>query len=397
MSEPIFIAKPRRIVLPGLRESFPNGGPSITCTRAVASIVVAACLLGGCAYSPGVNISGQVVKPAPADLPPPGALISITPDLVRALRSVPPPDPTQDLEPFLVAAQPYRIGPADVLTITVWGSPEFSQPGGNPGGVANPALSGFTVNAKGFIQMPFIGSVQAAGLTDEELRDKLTDLLQSMLKKPQVTVAVQTYRSGRIYVDGEVRSPGQQVLNDVPMTLPEALSRAGGITPAADRSSVLVTRGLKTVRINIDQLTSRGIDPQRIVLARNDMVRVASNEDTRVYVLGEVNGAGAKPFRRGRLTLNEALGDAGGVSSATGDPRQIFVVRVTDPLKPEIFHLDAASPVALALADGFELRPRDVIYVDPVPLVRWNRVINLILPSATSAILVNQAISNGTR
>jgi polysaccharide biosynthesis/export protein len=220
-----------------------------------------------------------------------------------------------------VAPQPYRIRPADVLTITVWGSPEFSQPGGTATGVANPALRGFTVSAKGVIQMPFIGSVQAAGLTDEELRDKLTDLLQSMLKKPQVTVAVQTYRSGRIYVDGEVRTPGQQVLNDVPMTLPEALARAGGITSAADRSSVLVTRGLETVRINIDQLTSNGIDPQRVILARNDTVRVASNEDTRVYVLGEVNGAGAKQFRRARLTLNEALGDAGGVSSTTGDPR----------------------------------------------------------------------------
>lgn len=99
-------------------------------------------------------------------------------------------------------------------------------------GTSNTAATGFTVSAKGYIQMPFCGSVKAAGLTDEELRDKLTELLQAMLKKPQVTVAVQTYRSGRIYVDGEVRTPGQLILHDVPMTLPEALSRAGGITTA---------------------------------------------------------------------------------------------------------------------------------------------------------------------
>jgi polysaccharide export outer membrane protein len=361
---------------------------------ALGVVTFAACLLSGCALAPGVNLTGQVPKPAPVDLPPPGALISITPDLVRALRSVPVPDPTEDLKPFLVEPEAYRIGAADVLSITVWGSPEFSQPVGNPAGAANnTGGTGFTVSSKGFIQVPYIGSVKAAGLTEEELRDKLSELLQSMLKKPQVTVAVQTYRSGRIYVDGEVRNPGQLILNDVPMTLPEALFRAGGITTAADRSAVMVTRGVKSVRINIDQLTSRGVDPQRILLARNDTVRVASNEDTRVYVLGEVNGAGAKPFRKGRLTLHEALGDAGGVSSTSGDPRQIYVIRVTDPLKPEIFHLDAASPVALALADGFDLKPRDVVYVDPVPLVRWNRVINLILPSATAAVVTNQAVT----
>jgi polysaccharide export outer membrane protein len=53
-------------------------------------------------------------------------------------------------------------------------------------------------------------------------------------------------------------------------------------------------------------------------------------------------------------------------------------------LRPEIYHLDISSPMALALAEGFDLRDRDVVYVDPVPLVRWNRVISLILPSATA-------------
>jgi polysaccharide export outer membrane protein len=86
--------------------------------------------------------------------------------------------------------------------------------------------------------------------------------------------------------------------------------------------------------------------------------------------------------RNGRLTLNEALGDSGGVSPVSGDPRQIFVIRAANQAQPEIYHLDAHSPTAYALAEGFELQARDVVYVDPAPLVRWNRVISLILPSA---------------
>ena len=83
-----------------------------------------------------------------------------------------------------------------------------------------------------------------------------------------------------------------------------------------------------------------------------------------------------------RLMLNEALGDSGGINPGSADPRQIYVVRSANYEKPEVYHLDARSPMAYALAEGFELQARDVVYVDPVPLVRWNRVISLILPSA---------------
>jgi polysaccharide export outer membrane protein len=99
-------------------------------------------------------------------------------------------------------------------------------------------------------------------------------------------------------------------------------------------------------------------------------------------------------MRNGRLSLNQALGEAGGVSTTSGNPRQIFVVRAKVDGTPEVYHLDASTPVSYALAEGFELRPHDVVYVDPVPLVRWSRVINLILPSAQvvgvgNAIAVN--------
>jgi polysaccharide export outer membrane protein len=186
------------------------------------------------------------------------------------------------------------------------------------------------------------------------------------------------------------------------MTLPEAISRAGGLTTLADRSQVFVSRKGATTAINLLSLTERGINPSQIMLAPDDMVRVGSRDDAKVYVMGEVVRQVALPLRNGRLTLNEALGESGGINPTSGDPRQVFVIRArpvvvasSDPASqmPEIFHLDARSPMGYALAEGFELKSRDVVYVDPVPLVRWNRVISLILPSAQAVTATRSAVN----
>jgi polysaccharide export outer membrane protein len=170
------------------------------------------------------------------------------------------------------------------------------------------------------------------------------------------------------------------------MTLPEAIARSGGMTALADRSSISITRDGITTRVSLPQLLQRNINPNNIMLRNGDLVRVLGREEAKIFVMGEVLRPSTLTLRNGNLTLNEALGN-----QTSGDPRQIFVVRAANTDKPEIYHLDAGSPTAFALAEGFELKARDVIYVDPVPLVRWNRVISLILPSATAVNLARDA------
>ena len=78
-----------------------------------------------------------------------------------------------------------------------------------------------------------------------------------------------------------------------------------------------------------------------------------------------------------------------GAGSSDADARaDTSTAAPATPALPEIYHLDASSAAAYALAESFELESRDVVFVDPVPLVLWNRVISLILPSAqaTSAV-----------
>jgi polysaccharide export outer membrane protein len=162
------------------------------------------------------------------------------------------------------------------------------------------------------------------------------------------------------------------------------LNRAGGFLPTGDQSQIDISRAGTTHRVNLPQLVQKGINPASILLANGDVVRVLSREESKVFVLGEVTRPVALTMHNGRYTLNEALGDAGGLNPLSSNGRQVYVARNATDMKPIVYHLDARSPVALALAENFELKAKDVVYVDAAPLAMWNRVISLILPSAQS-------------
>jgi polysaccharide export outer membrane protein len=110
--------------------------------------------------------------------------------------------------------------------------------------------------------------------------------------------------------------------------------------------------------------------------------------------MGEISRPSALPMRNGRLSLNEALGEAGGPNLTTANTSQIYVIRNTAQAgAPAVFHLNAGSPTALAVAETFPLQARDVVYIDPVPLVNWNRIISLIVPSAAALNTTRDALT----
>ena len=313
----------------------------------------------------------------------------ITPDLIRTQMALRPKTVPADVQRLFAAPPVYTIGPGDVVGIIVYDHPELLPNAGaviaqqtDPTGVS--VAPGFIVGANGEISFPYIGRTKVQGLTESGASELISRRIGAFIKQPQVTVRIQSFRSQRAYVQGEVRTPGLQIFTDVPMTLSEAISRAGSFTQIGDRSKVTLTRGGRSTVIDLQQLQSFGADGNSIPLQNGDIVNVGTREDSRVYVMGEIRGATALQMRNGRLSLNEALGDAGGVDLLAADPGQIYVIRnVPDDLDTQqIFNLNAKNPVALALADRFELQPHDVVYVDHVPLVTWNRVISLILPAA---------------
>ena len=371
--------------------------------------VLLALLAQGCAVvtAPGFDYAdpkqrtsvtlGQYV-PADANNPPQGVITPITPALVQAQMQARPRGIPADVQSLLAEAKPYTIGPSDVIGIVVYDHPELLPSAGavisqavDPTGIS--AAPGFIVGADGQVSFPHVGRVRVAGLTEIEASELLAQRLARVIKTPQVTVRIQSFRSRRAYVEGEVRNPGTQIFTDIPMTLPEAINRAGGITVAGDRSFVTLTRANKTTLIDLMQLQELGVSANSILLLNGDVVTVRHRDESKVYVMGEAARPSALQMRNGRLSLNEALGEAGGPSLTTANTGQIYVIRNGTNGAPAVYHLNASSPSALALADTFALRARDVVYIDPVPLVNWNRIISLVLPSAQALSLGRNVVS----
>ena len=350
-------------------------------------------LLAGCAS--GIQFRSQ--QNASVDEPPPPTEM-ITEQLIAAERQQYRVRANEDLDRLLVPnPPPYVIGSGDILAIIVWDHPELT------GGLvtaanadpaiaaaaaanANAAPQGFVVDHLGRIQFPLAGLLSVEGLTEEQARTLLTTRLARYLANPNVTLRVQAYRSKRVYIDGEVKSPGLQAINDIPMTLVEAINRAGGLLPTADQSRIELERGKSHYAINLRDLVQKNINPGLVMLAPGDVVRVHSRDESKVFVSGEVVTPKALTMHDGRLTLNEALGESGGISPLSGDARQVYVVRKAAE-RTRVFQLDARVAGSLAMAEAFELQPKDIVYVAATPLANWNRNLSLLFPGAlTSAV-----------
>jgi polysaccharide biosynthesis/export protein len=227
----------------------------------------------------------------------------------------------------------YVVGPQDVLTITSYDQADLTGK--------------FALEADGTFTYPLIGRVKAGGLTlrqvESELKKQLVD--EGYFKNPQITVAVEQYKSQKIFIVGEVRAPGSYPLSG-DMSLIEALARAGSTLPSAGGEAVIVhpaspgvsgptlpnqDPAANIVHVDLRDLQN-GMLAQNAALRDGDTIFVPRAES--VYVFGQVRNPGAYFLQQKDTSVLQALSLAGGVTDR-GSTGRIRIVRVVNGEKTE--------------------------------------------------------------
>ena len=294
------------------------------------ALLLAAVSLTGCAIAPGMTMT------EPAEVPD-GQVVRVTPitlDLVNEMDAAHDAQVREVAEQFVVPPVQYLIGPGDVLQITVWDHPELTIPAGS---FRDPEDSGQQIGDDGYLYYPYVGLVKAAGMNVAALRDVLTDRLSTYIQDPQLDVRIVGYRSKRVYVVGEVRNPGVLPLDDLPLTIADAISLSGGLTPEAYKSGVNVSRDGEVYAIDLKALYDYADGSQNLLLKHGDIVNVLDRSQQKVFVMGEVFRPASVEIMNGHLTLAGALGEVGGVNQDRADPSGIYVIRGAEESDPQIF------------------------------------------------------------
>lgn len=313
-------------------------------------------------------------------------IVPITADLIIARENA-RQQAVNKLPPVDLDKAVYRIGPYDRLQITVWEHPELNDPGGEK---ILPELAGKVVDDNGDLYYPYVGDVHVAGKTVSEVRTLLTRELSKYFRKVKLDVRVLSFQSHRAAVVGEVKTPGIQAMTETPLTVAEAISRAGGVTEHADMSNVALARDGKLYKIDVLALYEKGGTTQNLLLKDGDVLNIPDSKDNQVFVMGEVGKQQALPINKGRMSLSQALAEAYGVDFNSSRPEKIYVIRPGD-MNPEIFQLNAESPDALILADQFPLQPHDTVFVGTAGVTQFSRVLNQILPGSFTSIMTRAA------
>jgi polysaccharide export outer membrane protein len=173
------------------------------------------------------------------------------------------PAPAKPRPPLAAGLDDYKIGPEDILAISVWKNEAMSRV--------------LPVRPDGMISLPLLDDIMAAGLTPMELRNVLAQKLAEYVPSPAVTVIVNDVHSFKVSVIGEVLRPARYELKSRTSVL-DVLALAGGFNQFAARTRIVVLRqeGAKTVRIpfNYNRVTAGSSEEENIYLRPGDIVLV---------------------------------------------------------------------------------------------------------------------------
>jgi protein involved in polysaccharide export with SLBB domain len=225
----------------------------------------------------------------------------------------------------------------------------------------------------GRVSIPYLGDFQTIDRSLADISTEITEKLKPVSNTAQASVA----RSGRIAntanVVGEVKSPGPVPLERGKIDSLDLLAASGGPRDSEHLYKYTLRRNGKDYVFDY-----QGFRQRPFPVEEGDLLTVTTDTSNRFYVMGAINRPTIVPFPVAAPTLADALAASLGLDERRSDPSGVFVFRKGEPDK--VYTVDLKDPTAMLLTQRFAIKGEDMIYVTEAPLVRWNRVIQQILP-----------------
>lgn len=260
------------------------------------------------------------------------------------------------------ATRDYRIGPEDLLDISVYEDEKLNKT--------------VRVSSQGDISLPLLGVLKVEGLTAVQLEKEIRDLLSEKLyQNPHVSIFIKEYRGQRISVIGAVEKPG---VHDVigQKTVLEGLALAGGLKedagqllflirpPSSDDKSLEKAgnseeRMPETLVIDLEELLLRGNLSLNLPLRHGDVINIPVSG--KIFVGGEVKGPGGFYLKGKKVTVSQAIAMAGGLNPKA-NPSGAMIFRYGEGDKEEVLPVDVDA-VHKGKSKDVYLRENDIVIV----------------------------------
>ena len=314
-------------------------------------------------------------------------VLPVTPEIVRITRV----DEQSGFSfNFLEAGQePLTIASGDVMAVTVW---ETSPGEGllSPAGIGAAPLPNMKVDERGFIFVPYVGLVRAAGRSLNDLRQAIRSGLSTKTLEPQVDVFPVEAVGRAVSIQGRINSPGLYPIERRTHHILPMLANAGGTTEDPEVIRVKLRRGNVQGEIWLQDLYD---DPAQDVHLRSGDAIIAERDRRIFTALGAVRGPSTIQFPTRDVSVVRALGTVGGLLDQSADPTGVFLFREEPEeiarrvLGPEVsgstrvaYIVDLTQPGGMFMARDMMLRDGDTIYVTTAPFVRWLKILQAISP-----------------
>ena len=279
----------------------------------------------------------------------------------------------------------YILGPADSISIDLTDTDDLD---GN-----------YLIDQQGMIDLPFIGKIKIDGLTLNDAQNILMQVIQKFYKNPDLQITIEEFNSSKVYIVGAVRNQITINLDQKPIKLIEAAIQANFNPSAADKlygTKGLLRRDNQVYEINLSNAFKTIDDKENFYLKKDDVLFIDRNSDA-IHVFGEVTKPGVY-FPNMDYSLTELISTSG-LNQLTSNARKVYVIRekLNSFLEVDVFQLNIKNPVNLIAGRKFLLQERDIVFIPPTNIVKWNRTISLLLPQTNLFNSYNPIIQNGVK